>query len=96
MAHGRPPVLNSPYCCPFHPSTGEVFSEGTEGIACWLLDTGYNEEPFFACHVYFLGVKHPYKALKTTLKAEIYSDAWGLSIATFRACSPNPARGGLQ
>ncbi len=28
----------------FHPSTGEVRSNGAEGIACWFIDTDYNEE----------------------------------------------------
>lgn len=60
----------------FHPSTGEVRSDGAEGIACWFLDTDYNEESFFVRHAYFLGANDPYKALKTTLKAEIDPDAW--------------------
>ena len=60
----------------FHPSTGEVRSDGADGIACWFLDTEYNEESFFVRHAYFLGANDPYKALKTTLKAEIDSDAW--------------------
>lgn len=60
----------------FHPSTGEVRSDGADGIACWFLDTDYNEESFFVRHAYFLGANDPYKALKTTLKAEIDPDAW--------------------
>jgi adenine-specific DNA-methyltransferase len=60
----------------FHPSTGEVRSDGPEGIACWFIDTDYNEESFFVRHAYFLGQNDPYAALKTTLKAEIDSEAW--------------------
>jgi adenine-specific DNA-methyltransferase len=60
----------------FHPNTGEVRSDGAEGIACWFLDTDYNEESFFVRHAYFLGANDPYKALKTTLKAEIDEEAW--------------------
>jgi adenine-specific DNA-methyltransferase len=45
-------------------------------IACWFIDTDYNEESFFVRHAYFLGANDPYKALKTTLKAEINQDAW--------------------
>ncbi len=60
----------------FHPATGEVRSDGAEGIACWFVDTDYNEESFFVRHAYFLGANDPYKALKTTLKAEIDPDAW--------------------
>jgi adenine-specific DNA-methyltransferase len=60
----------------FKPQTGEVVSEGKEGIALWMLDTDYNEESFFVRHAYFLGANDPYKALKTTLKAEIDEAAW--------------------
>lgn len=60
----------------FHPNTGEVRSDGADGIACWFIDTDYNEESFFVRHAYFLGASDPYKALKTTLKAEIDVDAW--------------------
>lgn len=60
----------------FDPSTGEVRSDGADGIACWFIDTDYNEESFFVRHAYFLGANDPYKALKTTLKAEIDRDAW--------------------
>ena len=60
----------------FHPNTGEVRSDGPEGIACWFVDTDYNEESFFVRHAYFLGANDPYKALKTTLKAEIDAEAW--------------------
>ena len=60
----------------FHPNTGEVRSDGAEGIACWFIDTDYNEESFFVRHAYFLGANDPYKALKTTLKAEINAEAW--------------------
>jgi adenine-specific DNA-methyltransferase len=60
----------------FHPNTGEVRSDGAEGIACWFIDTDYNEESFFVRHAYFLGANDPYKALRTTLKAEINEDAW--------------------
>ncbi len=60
----------------FHPNTGEVRSDGADGIACWFIDTDYNEESFFVRHAYFLGANDPYKALKTTLRAEIDPDAW--------------------
>ncbi|MEW6210930.1 MAG: DNA methyltransferase, partial [Acidobacteriota bacterium] len=60
----------------FHPNTGEVRSDGPEGIACWFIDTDYNEESFFVRHAYFLGANDPYKALKTTLKAEVNQEAW--------------------
>jgi adenine-specific DNA-methyltransferase len=60
----------------FDPSSGEVRSDGPDGIACWFVDTDYNEESFFVRHAYFLGANDPYGALKTTLKAEIDREAW--------------------
>ena len=60
----------------FHPNTGEVRSDGPDGIACWFVDTDYNGESFFVRHAYFLSASDPYKALKTTLKAEIDTEAW--------------------
>ena len=60
----------------FHPQTGEVRSDDTDGIACWFVDNDYNGESFFVRQAYFLGAQDPYKALKTTLKAEIDADAW--------------------
>ena len=60
----------------FKPQTGEVISDGADGIACWFVDTDYNEESFFVRHAYFLGANDPYSALKTTLKAEIDPEAW--------------------
>jgi adenine-specific DNA-methyltransferase len=60
----------------FDPSSGEVRSDGADGIACWFIDTDYNEESFFVRHAYFLGANDPYGALKTTLRAEINEEAW--------------------
>ena len=68
----------------FDPSTGEVRSDGADGIACWFIDTDYNEESFFVRHAYFLGANDPYKALKTTLKTEINQEAWTLHSDTSR------------
>ena len=60
----------------FHPNTGEIRSDSADGIACWFVDTDYNEESFFVRHAYFLGANDPYKALRTTLKAEVNQEAW--------------------
>ena len=60
----------------FKPQTGEVISDNSDGIACWFIDTDYNEESFFVRHAYFLGANDPYKSLKTTLKAEINAEIW--------------------
>ncbi len=60
----------------FDPTSGEVRSDGPDGIACWFIDSDYDEESFFVRHAYFLGANDPYGALKTTLKAEVDEAAW--------------------
>ncbi len=60
----------------FDPSTGEIGGDGAGSVACWFINTDYNEESFFVRHAYFLGQNDPYGALRTTLKAEINADAW--------------------
>ncbi len=60
----------------FRPQSGEIESGGPNTIAVWFIDTDYNEESFFVRRAYFLGASDPYKALKTTLKAEIDQEAW--------------------
>lgn len=60
----------------FDPKTGEVRASGKDDIAAWFIDTDYNEESFFVRHAYFMGSNDPYKALRTTLKAEIDEQAW--------------------
>ena len=77
----------------FHPNTGEVRSDGADGIACWFVDTDYNEESFFVRHAYFLGANDPYKALKATLKAEIDLDAWATLNSDTSCPFPKPASG---
>jgi adenine-specific DNA-methyltransferase len=77
----------------FKPQTGEVQSEGTDGIALWMLDTDYNEESFFVRHAYFLGANDPYKALKTTLKAEIDEEAWRTLNSDISRPFPKPKSG---
>ena len=77
----------------FHPQTGEVRSDGPDGIACWFIDTDYNEESFFVRHAYFLGANDPYKALKTTLKAEINRDAWATLHSDTSRPFPKPETG---
>ena len=77
----------------FHPQTGEVRSDGPEGIACWFIDTDYNEESFFVRHAYFLGANDPYGALKTTLKAEIDAGAWATLNSDTSRPFPKPKSG---
>ncbi|ADW67177.1 site-specific DNA-methyltransferase [Granulicella tundricola] len=77
----------------FNPSTGEVTSSEPDEIACWFVDTDYNEESFFVRHAYFLGANDPYKSLKTTLKAEINQEAWESLHSDTSRPFPKPATG---
>jgi len=55
---------------------GQIASGDANDIAVWFIDTDYNYESFFVRHAYFPGANDPYKALKTTLKAEVDQEAW--------------------
>ncbi|MBW1715309.1 MAG: site-specific DNA-methyltransferase [Deltaproteobacteria bacterium] len=60
----------------YDPTTGEIRSHSTDDIACWSIDTDYNEESFFVRHAYFTGADRPYDKLKRALRAEIDEEAW--------------------
>ena len=61
----------------FDPTTGEVKASDIKDIACWMIDTDYNEESFFVRHAYFTGGgKDSYKDLKRALKQEINEEEW--------------------
>ena len=78
----------------FDPATGQVRSDDAGGIACWFVDTNYNEESFFVRQAYFLGASNdPYKALKTTLKAEIDEEAWATLNSDISRPFPKPESG---
>jgi adenine-specific DNA-methyltransferase len=77
----------------FDPASGEVRSDDTDKIACWFIDTDYNEESFFVRHAYFLGANDPYGALKTTLKAEINEEAWATLHSDTSRAFPKPKSG---
>ena len=77
----------------FHPNTGEIRSDNADGIACWFVDTDYNQESFFVRHAYFLGANDPYKSLKTTLKAEINQEAWETLHSDISRPFPKPTSG---
>lgn len=77
----------------FDPQSGEVRSDSAEGIACWFIDTNYDQESFFVRHAYFLGAADPYRALKTTLRAEINAEAWASLHSDTSRPFPKPATG---
>lgn len=62
----------------YDPTTGAIRSNSTDDIACWFIDTEYNEESFFVRHAYFTGdrTKDPYNKLKRALRAEVDEEAW--------------------
>ena len=60
----------------YDPTTGEIRSNKTDDIACWFIDTDYNEECFIVRHAYFTGADEPYEKLKRALRAEIDESAW--------------------
>jgi adenine-specific DNA-methyltransferase len=81
----------------FKPQTGEIESGGPDTIALWFIDTDYNEESFFVRHAYFLGAAtDPYKALKTTLKAEIDEEAWASLHSDTSRPFPKPKSGRIS
>ncbi|MFC1751644.1 site-specific DNA-methyltransferase [Patescibacteria group bacterium] len=55
---------------------GIIRSGDSNEIACWFIDTNYNDEAFFVTHAYFTGVDKPFEKLKKALRAEIDEEAW--------------------
>jgi len=66
----------------YDPTTGEIRSSSTTDIACWFIDTNYNEEAFFVRQAYFTGADKPYEKLKRALRAEVDEAAWSALYAT--------------
>jgi adenine-specific DNA-methyltransferase len=66
----------------YDPTTGQIRSNSTDDIACWFIDTDYNEESFFVRHAYFCGADEPYEKLQRALKAEIDEAAWSSLYST--------------
>lgn len=60
----------------YDPTTGEIRSSTTDDIACWFIDTNYNEESFFVRQAYFCGADKPYEKLQRSLRAQINESAW--------------------
>ncbi len=73
----------------YDPTTGQIRSHSTDDIACWFIDTDYNEESFFVRHAYFTGADQPYDKLKRALRAEIDEAAWA-SLYTRKSHPFNP------
>jgi len=76
----------------YDPTTGQIRSHSTDDIACWFIDTDYNEESFFVRHAYFSGADEPYERLKKALKAEIDESAWSTIYSTKSRPFPMPSK----
>jgi adenine-specific DNA-methyltransferase len=77
----------------YDPTTGQIRSSSTDEIACWFIDTDYNEESFFVRHAYFTGAGDPYEKLKRALRADINEAAWAALYRTESRPFPRPPRG---
>ena len=77
----------------YDPTTGQVRSNTTDQIACWLVDTSYNEESFFVREAYFTGAGDPYESLRKALRADIDEAAWATLYTTESRPFPPPETG---
>jgi adenine-specific DNA-methyltransferase len=77
----------------YDPTTGELRPSSVDDIACWFVDTNYDEESFFVRHAYFTGADQPYEKLKGALRAEIDEGAWATLYRTVSRPFPVPETG---
>lgn len=77
----------------YDPTTGEIRSSSTDDIACWFIDTNYNEQSFFVRHAYFTGADEPYEKLKRALRAEVDESAWSAMYSTVSRPFDKPETG---
>jgi adenine-specific DNA-methyltransferase len=66
----------------YDPTTGQIRSNSVDDIACWFIDTDYDEESFFVRHAYFTGTDKPFDNLKNALRADINEEAWAALYST--------------
>ncbi len=78
----------------YDPTTGEIRSNSTDDIACWFIDTDYNEETFIVRHAYFTGADEPYDKLKRALRAEIDESAWSVLYTNISIPFEKPSKKG--
>jgi len=76
----------------YDPNKGTVRSSDASDIACWFIDTNYNDDAFFVRHAYFSGGStDPFGSLKRTLRSEINLEAWEALYRTESLPFPRPA-----
>jgi adenine-specific DNA-methyltransferase len=77
----------------YNPTNGEVVPQSTADIACWFIDTAYDNRQFFVRHAYFLGDDDPYDKLRRALRADIDETAWSSLNSTVSRPFPIPESG---
>ena len=77
----------------YDPTTGDVRSASTNDIACWFIDSDYDEQSFFVRHAYFTGADEPYERLQRALRADIDEAAWASLYSTRSRPFPVPESG---
>ncbi len=77
----------------YNPTNGEVVPQSTADIACWFIDTAYDNRQFFVRHAYFLGGDDPYDKLRRALRADIDEAAWSSLNSTVSRPFPVPDSG---
>ena len=77
----------------YNPTNGEVVPQSTADIACWFIDTAYDNRQFFVRHAYFLGDDDPYDKLRRALRADIDEAAWSSLNSTVSRPFPVPDSG---
>ena len=60
----------------YDPNTGAIRNASADEIACWFIDTDYDQQCFIVRHAYFTGADEPFEKLQRALKAEIHAAAW--------------------
>ncbi len=93
------------YCTSHHPRRGclqpadrrGALGAATDGIACWFIDTDYNEESFFVRHAYFLGAQRPLQGAQDDAQGRDrrggLGDAQQRHLAPVRQARDRPHRG---
>lgn len=78
----KPPSHTHRATRPNIPTERVIAPDEEHPIACWFIDTTYNEETFFVRHAYFTGGDRPYDQLQKALRAEVDEDAWSALYST--------------
>lgn len=77
----------------YDPKTDTVRDDDADAIDCWMLDTDYTGEAFFARQVYFPGGTDVYRAIKQFLKNDIDEEEWESVAQTTSRPFPRPRSG---